>query len=143
LGVGFGEALLGHAVALPGVAAEPGAASLDLEEEWPLMERVLEEALGRLQAMRLEEGKAMAQELLQHRDAIAAQLGLIRSRAPGVSVAFRDRLLERVRGLLAELDVEIDRSDLIKEVSVLAERSDIAEEVVRLDTHLDHFTDII
>ena len=56
---------------------------------------------------------------------------------------FRDRLLERVRDLLADLDVQIDRSDLIKEVSIFAERSDIAEEVVRLASHLDQFQEIV
>ena len=55
---------------------------------------------------------------------------------------YRDRLLERVRGLLSELDVKIDRSDLIKEVSVFAERSDVAEEVVRLASHLDQFQEV-
>jgi uncharacterized protein (TIGR00255 family) len=51
--------------------------------------------------------------------------------------------LERVRGLLTELDVQIDRTDLIKEVSVFAERSDIAEEVVRLASHLEQFQDVV
>jgi len=35
--------------------------------------------------------------------------------------------------------MEIDRSELIKEISIFAERSDIAEEVVRLASHLDQF----
>jgi len=138
-----GEVLLGQALALPGVVPEPGNASLNLEEEWPLLEKVLEEALGRLQTMRQEEGRAMAQELLLHRDQIRSQLAQIRDRAPTVSVAYRDRLLERVRGLLAELDVRIDRADLIKEVSIFAERSDIAEEAVRLASHLDQFQEIM
>jgi uncharacterized protein (TIGR00255 family) len=138
-----GEVLLAQALALPGVVAEPGNVAFEMEEEWPLLERVLEEAVGRLQAMRQEEGRAMAQELLQHRDHIAAQLARIRERAPTVSVTYRDRLLERVRSLLAELDVQIDRSDLIKEVSIFAERSDIAEEVVRLGSHLDQFQEIM
>jgi uncharacterized protein (TIGR00255 family) len=138
-----GEVLLAQALALPGVVAEPGNVAFEMEEEWPVLERVLEEAVGRLQAMRQEEGRAMAQELLQHRDHIAAQLARIRERAPTVSVAYRDRLLERVRSLLAELDVKIDRSDLIKEVSIFAERSDIAEEVVRLGSHLDQFQEIM
>ncbi len=56
---------------------------------------------------------------------------------------FRDRLHERVRSLLAEHDVQIDRSDLIKEVSIFAERSDIAEEVTRLASHLDQFREIL
>src|SRR5262249_52311673 len=115
-----GEALLAQVLALPGVVPEPGTASLKLDEEWPLMERVLGEALGKLQAMRQEEGRAMAQELLNLRDHIADELAVIRGRAPQVAVLFRDRLLERVRGLLADVDVQIDRSDLIKEVSIFA-----------------------
>src|SRR5262249_62206811 len=116
--------LRAEVLAWRGGGPEPGTASLTLEEEWPLLERVLEQALARLQAMRQEEGRAMAQELLQNRADIAAHLARIRERAPGVAAAFRDRLLERVRGLLGEHDVQIDRSDLIKEVSVFAERSD-------------------
>jgi uncharacterized protein (TIGR00255 family) len=138
-----GEALLAQALALPGVVPEPGSATLSLEEEWPVVERVLVQALGRLQAMRQEEGRAMAQELLQHRDAIGRELGRIRERGPLVAEAYRDRLLERVRSLLAELDVKIDRSDLIKEVAIFAERSDIAEEVMRLGSHLDQFQEIM
>jgi uncharacterized protein (TIGR00255 family) len=89
--------------------------------------------------MRQEEGQAMAQELLQLRDHIAGQLDLIRRRVPLVAVLYRDRLLERVRTILAECDVQIQQSDLIKEVSIFAERSDVAEEVVRLASHLDQF----
>jgi uncharacterized protein (TIGR00255 family) len=132
-------ALVPSLLALPGVAPEPGTLSLTLDEEWPVMERVLDEALTRLQTMRQEEGRAMAQELLQHRDRIAAELSRIRHRAPQVAVVFRDRLLERVGSLLSEKDIKIDASDLIKEVSIFAERSDIAEEVVRLASHLEQF----
>jgi uncharacterized protein (TIGR00255 family) len=138
-----GEVLLAQALTLPGVVAEPGQGSLSLEDDWPLLERVLEQALGRLQAMRQEEGRAMAEELLQLRDHIGSHLAQIRDRAPGVAEAYRDRLLERVRTLVAELDVSIDRNDVIKEVSIFAERSDIAEEVVRLASHLDQFQDFM
>jgi len=138
-----GQGLLGQVLALPGVVPEPGGMALDLSDDWPLLERVLEEALAKLQAMRQEEGRAMAQEFLQQRDTIAAHLAQIRDRAPTVAGSYRDRLLDRVRGLLAELDVDIDRSDLIKEVAIFAERSDIAEEVVRLASHLDQFQEIM
>jgi uncharacterized protein (TIGR00255 family) len=141
--VDHGQSLLGQVLALPGVAPEPATAPMRLEEEWPLMERVLEQALQRLQAMRQEEGRAMTLELLGHRDHIAAELDKIRRRIPEVAGGYRDRLLERVRSLLTELDVHIDRSDLIKEVAIYAERSDIAEEVVRLASHLDQFQEIV
>jgi uncharacterized protein (TIGR00255 family) len=143
LGLADQEVLLTQVLALPGVVPEPGTSALKLDEEWPVMERVLEAALGKLQAMRQEEGRAMAQELLSLRDHIASQLVAIRARAPQVAVLYRDRLLERVRGLLDGVDVKIDRNDLIKEVSIFAERSDIAEEVVRLASHLDQFQVIV
>lgn len=138
-----GESLLAHLLALPGVVPEPGAASFDSAGDWPAVERVLEQALDRLQVMRQEEGRAMAQELLQLRDHIASHLARIRERGPSLAHEYRDRLHERVTTLLAELDVKIDRSDLIKEVAIFTERSDIAEEVVRLASHLDQFQEFL
>ena len=138
-----GERLLAGVLALPGVVPEPGELPTRLEDDWTTIEPVLMRALDRLNAMRQEEGRAMAAELLALRDHIGRQLEAIRGRAPAIVEAFRDRLLERVKALLGELDVQIDRSDLIKEVSVFAERSDIGEEVVRLASHLDQFQEII
>jgi uncharacterized protein (TIGR00255 family) len=138
-----GQALLGQVLALPGVVPEPGTGHFRIEEEWPILEQALDKAIDRLQAMRQEEGRAMADELLQHRDSIGAQLDHIRRRIPLITVAHRDRLLERVRMLLQDLDVKIDQSDLIKETSIFAERADIAEEVVRLASHLDQFQEFL
>jgi uncharacterized protein (TIGR00255 family) len=134
---------LGQVLALPGVVEEPGNTTFNAEEEWPVLENLLEKAIRHLQAMRVEEGRAMTQEFLQYRDLIAGELAKIRDRAAGVVESYRDRLHERVRSLLTELDVEMDRSDLIREVSIFAERSDISEEVVRLASHLDQFHDIM
>jgi uncharacterized protein (TIGR00255 family) len=137
------EHLMGAALALPGVAPEPGFASLNLDDDWPRIEKVLQQAVDRLQAMRREEGRAMADELLGYRDAIAGHLAKVRRRSPEVAEIYRERLYERVRTLLEEKDVKLDRSDLIKEVSVYAERSDIAEEIVRLASHLDQFQEFL
>jgi uncharacterized protein (TIGR00255 family) len=145
--VGKGEtslpSIVGQLLALPGVVPEPGYDTAHLEQDWPYIEKTLVQALERLQVMRLDEGRAMAQELLALRDFIGQHLDAIRERAPLIVTAFRDRLLERVCSLLSELDVKLDRSDLIKEVSIFAERSDIAEEVVRLASHLEQFQEII
>jgi protein translocase SecG subunit len=138
-----GQSVLSQVLTLPGVVPEPAATGVHLDADWPVFERVLEQALSRLQTMRLEEGRAMAREFLALRDQIAAELEQIRALTPRVAAAYRDRLLERVRGLVAELDVRIDRADLIKEVSVFAERSDVAEEVVRLASHLDQFGEVL
>lgn len=144
--VGSGDregSLFAQILALPGVVAEPGYDTSHLEQDWPAIEKTLTMALDRLQVMRSDEGQAMARELLAQRDFIGTQLDAIRARTPQVVTAFRDRLLERVRSLLGELDVKLDRSDLIKEVSIFAERSDIQEEIVRLSSHLDQFQDVL
>jgi uncharacterized protein (TIGR00255 family) len=145
LGIGKlgGENLLAQVLALPGVVPEPGNSSFDADQEWPVLERVLGEALTKLQDMRQEEGRAMTQEFMLYRDQIAADLAKIRQRAPSVVTVYRERLRERVQSLLSELDIKIDRSDLIKEVSIFAERSDVAEEVVRLASHLDQFQEFM
>lgn len=140
---GIVASLMAHAAVLPGVAPEPGLASLHADEDWPVIERTLDDALARLQEMRQEEGKRMADELLALRDHITHQLEQVRHRIPTVTASYRDRLLERVRGLLAEHVVELKAEDVIKEVAIFAERSDIAEEVVRLASHLDQFRDVV
>ena len=136
-------AVLAQTLTLPGVAAEPGSTAFALDDEWPILEKVVIEALAKLQEMRVEEGKAMAQEFLGYRRQIAAALELIRAKAPQVVVTYRDRLQERVGSMLSELDLKIDRSDLIKEVAIFAERSDVAEEITRLASHLDQFLEIM
>ncbi len=138
-----GESLFASALSLPGVVPESAALGHQLHDDWAIIEKVLADALAHLHTMRRDEGKAMGAELLALRDGIAKHLAVVRERAALVVGSFRDRLFERVRGLLSEHDVQIDRNDLIREVSIFAERSDIAEEVVRLATHLDHFQEIM
>jgi uncharacterized protein (TIGR00255 family) len=136
------EGMMARAVALPGVAPEPGMAQIDTEHEWPLLERVLEDAVKNLQSMRQEEGSRMAKELLAMCDHAAAELEQIRQRVPKVTSAYRERLMERVRTVLAEPGITVKPEDLIKEVAIFAERSDISEEVIRLASHLDQFRDV-
>lgn len=137
------DLLLSQVLSLPGVVAEPASQTSRLEEDWPVIEKVLLEALDRLQKMRQEEGQAMAQELFNYRDTIRQHLKIIQQRIPTIATGYRDRLYERVRTILHEHDIELDRNDLIKEVSIFTERSDIAEEVIRLASHLEQFQEIM
>jgi uncharacterized protein (TIGR00255 family) len=134
-------AMFGSLLTLPGVTQETDAGS-SADADWPLVEPVLEQAVANLQSMRRGEGAAMARELLSLCDEIAAEIEQVRQRAPVVTTAYRDRLLERVRQLLADTDVTVSQNDVLREVSVFAERSDVAEEVVRLASHLDQFREV-
>jgi uncharacterized protein (TIGR00255 family) len=93
--------------------------------------------------MRQEEGAAMAADLTANARAIAAELSAVERRAPQVVEAYRARLLDRLKGLLADLGVQIQPADVVREVGIFAERSDISEEIVRLKSHLEQFATVM
>lgn len=124
---------------LPGVVDEGTAANSTAADDWPAIRDTLEAAVENMDRMRLEEGRAMAADLLTNSRTAAASLGEIERRAPLVVAAYRTRLEERLRKTLAEIQVLVDPADVLKEVGLFSERSDISEEIVRLRSHLEQF----
>jgi len=135
--------LLSQVLALPGVAPEPGGVGRPADTEMEAVEKTLENALKSLDRMRQEEGRAMGEELLVHRNSIADQLQRILLHIPSVANQYRARLKDRVTQALAECNASVDDDDLIREVAIFAERSDVSEEVMRLGSHLDQFQDVV
>ncbi len=128
---------------LPGVVEERRGPSADPHADWPAIEPVVREALAKFQKSRGDEGRAMADELLDLGRSIADHLTEIKQRGPEVVSGYRDRLSERIKALIAERGVTLEAKDLIREVAIFAERSDIAEEVVRLEAHLAQYRELI
>ena len=128
---------------LPGVVSEDAGRLGNAAESWPLVQDILEEALSNLDEMRSTEGRVMAEDLKANLQAVTASLDDVQTRAPLVADAYRDRLTERLNKIIAEHDVALDPSDVIKEVSLFADRSDISEEIVRLRSHVEQFTSIM
>jgi uncharacterized protein (TIGR00255 family) len=128
---------------LPGVIDDASSVAVDAAADWPIVEQTLRTAMEHMVRMRHEEGKAMSADLVANCDTIAASLGHVEQRAPVVVADYRTRLHERLKKALAEFDVTVDPSDLIKEVSLFAERGDISEEIVRLRSHLEQFQDTL
>jgi uncharacterized protein (TIGR00255 family) len=124
---------------LPGVAEESPVPSGQLAGDWPVIHETLEAAVDTMDRMRLEEGRAMAADLLANCGAAAASLEQVARRAPQVIESYRGRLEERLRNVLAAYQLTLDPADLIREISLFGERSDISEEVVRLRSHLEQF----
>ena len=135
--------ILSGVLALPGIAGEGGVMGRPPEEEWEAAESAIEQAFKTLNAMRKLEGQAMAEELLQHRSTIATLLGKIHESVPAIMTHYRNRLRERVTQALSENNVRVSDDDLLREVALFAEKSDVAEEVVRLESHLAQFLEII
>ncbi len=130
-------------LSLPGVVDEHMGGAAAIEEEWPVLESALQQALANLDAMRQEEGGAMAADLTGNCQLIRAGLDRITERAPLVAEAYRTRLTERLNKLLHEFGSHIEPADVVREVGTFAERSDISEELVRLRSHLDQFRGVV
>jgi uncharacterized protein (TIGR00255 family) len=125
---------------LPGVVIERSIGENDVAADWPIIEQAIEAAMQGLAAMRIEEGKAMAADLAANAQLIATQLDTIEARAPLVGDMYRARLTERLTKILADYQITLQPTDLIREISIYAERSDISEEIVRLRSHLEQYS---
>jgi uncharacterized protein (TIGR00255 family) len=113
----------------------------NLAEIWEMLVPVLDEAMVTLTAMREKEGVALRQDLMDRLAIIKTCLGDISLRAPRVVIDYRKRMSERVREFSEGIDVDDIR--LAQEVAMLAEKSDITEEIVRLESHIKQFHDLM
>jgi uncharacterized protein (TIGR00255 family) len=130
---------LGALLALPGVCQEPRDESDEIERHGPMIRELTKKAIDKLNAMRSREGEHLFADLIKHLKVIAANLAEIAKRAPFVIDEYHKRLAQRVNVLIGKAELQVNESDLLKEVAVFAERADISEEIQRLTSHLESF----
>jgi uncharacterized protein (TIGR00255 family) len=134
---------------LPGVVASPASsvmtpAAVDDEEFEQLQARIsacLQEALHKLDEMRLEEGQSLAREmraLLKNISDKTARLDVLCEKSRPL---YAQRLKVRLQELLGTLPIDPVR--VAQEAAVVAERADVAEELARLRSHVDQVGKLI
>jgi uncharacterized protein (TIGR00255 family) len=128
---------------LPGIVTAGGDDLASSDELRSVVTPLVEKALDELESMRLREGAALAEDLRGRADVLEKLTSRIAERAPQVVKDYRDRLLARVRELLAGSPVDLAEENLLREVSVFAERSDISEEMARIESHLDQLRETL
>ncbi len=128
---------------LPGVVNEQQIASDRDRGEWELLERALVEALDHFHAFRTHEGGSMTLDLRANLQILRDESARISEFAVDNTRHYRDRILDRVRELLAAAGVDLQPDDVIREVSLFADRCDINEELVRLQSHLVQFENFL
>jgi len=120
------------------VAAESEATLEELPEE---LLSALDDALVKVDEMRLFEGESLLADFRKRRDILASLIGQVEKRAPQVVADYASRLKERVAELCSESGLPEER--LALEVALLAEKCDITEELVRLESHLRQFDETL
>ncbi|HEY8996010.1 MAG TPA: YicC/YloC family endoribonuclease [Lacunisphaera sp.] len=103
--------------------------------------QAVQEALRGLAGMRAREGEALLVDFLGRWEKLHAGTEAIAHRAPQISGAYREQLMQRLRQAGLELDLNDER--VLKEVALFADRSDVTEEITRLRHHLTQLKDLL
>lgn len=120
----------------PGIQQEPEFEAEQLTRE---INRLIEEALVKLLAVREREGAQLGRMIEQRCAKMRPFIASARQRLPEVTQNLRAKLTTRLNELLA--DPDFDR--LEQELVFLTQKLDIDEELDRLDTHIDEVLRVI
>ena len=133
------ESLLG----LPGVVINNVTSDASVASVLTLSNDALQQALGQFNAMRETEGNAIEAVFNQQLDSLKLIVEQIKDRAPIVVTNYQERLTDKINKLLETHDVTLNEGDLAREIGLYADRCDITEEVVRLNSHLEQFRNVM
>ena len=133
------ESLLG----LPGVVINNVTSESSVASVLTLSNDALQQALGQFNAMRKTEGNAIEAVFNQQLDSLKMIVEQIKDRAPVVVANYQERLTDKINKLLETHDVTLNEGDLAREIGLHADRCDITEEVVRLNSHLEQFRNVM
>lgn len=109
------------------------------EENWPEVEKCIDEALALINDFRTQEGKVLYRDVTSKVASILKYSEEVESFEKERVDAVRDKILSR----FAELKTEPDQSRLEQEMIFYIEKLDINEEKVRLRQHCRYFLDTI
>ncbi len=140
--LGFaGEPDLVALLRLPGmvVSDDGGYGPAEMEALGRALEKVVTQALDRLDEMRGREGETLAADLRQRLARLADLCAAIEKHAHAIPGYYQRRLQGRLKDFLPEggANAPLDPARLAQEVAYLAARSDVTEELARFRSHLE------
>ncbi len=103
--------------------------------------KVLQRALTALVRQRSREGKFLQRDLRNRISTLEKLRRGVQRRTVQSRQVMRQKLTDRIMPLLSRL--ETDRSRVLQEVASLLQKSDITEELVRLQSHLKEFSNLL
>jgi uncharacterized protein (TIGR00255 family) len=109
------------------------------EDDWKLVQNVVDEGIKNLKSFRTSEGVALEKEFL-HR---IANIMTLMNETVALDSERIDTVKTRLRSAIDELKVNIDDNRFEQELIFYLEKYDITEEKVRLENHLNYFIETI
>jgi uncharacterized protein (TIGR00255 family) len=111
------------------------------EEDLPILQSCVNEALQSLVKMKKLEGKALADDLNERLQELARMLEEIEKHTPDATKKMRHKLLEKIEEVFKPGQEADER--LVREVALFAERVDVSEEITRFRSHVVQFKGIL
>ncbi|MFP4844736.1 YicC/YloC family endoribonuclease [Winogradskyella sp. PE311] len=106
------------------------------EEEWSIIANGIDEAISKIVAYRKDEGAILKQDFVNRISTLSTLLDAVITMDPDRIDGVRARLNKGV----ADLKEKVDENRFEQELVYYIEKFDITEEKVRLDNHLNYFT---
>jgi len=103
--------------------------------------QTVESALQQYDTMRITEGAALKQDLLNRRQTILELVDKVEARSPVTVAEYRSRLQAKMQEVLAS--TTIDESRILTEAAVFADKVAVDEETVRLRSHMNQLQSML
>ena len=132
------QAILSSVLRFPDVI-DSKKSDIITEENWPLVQSALEEALAAVNEYRSREGEALYRDVTSR----VANILSLEDQVEGFEQERIDAVRERILKNLEDLKQKVDASRFEQEMIFYLEKLDINEEKVRLRQHCKYFMDTI
>jgi uncharacterized protein (TIGR00255 family) len=97
-----------------------------------------------LKTMRAREGASLVAVLEATLNRMTDAVCRVAELRVEVEARYQERLTERLEAALGPESVSVvGRQRIVEEVAILVERSDVSEEIARMETHIQHFRDVL
>jgi uncharacterized protein (TIGR00255 family) len=114
----------------------------DMDAVWIVVKDCLDVALKSLVTMREKEGDMIAFDITDRINRIEQNVHQIEKNSGDLLFHYQERLRGRI-GTLTRGMVEIDPERIAQEAAFLADKSDISEEILRVESHIKQFHEIM
>ena len=116
-------------------------APVDEDALWVKVEPVVKAALEGFVNMRETEGAKLKADVLSRAQTILSNVQYIEERSPETVKQYSEKLLERMRNVLG--DVQVDEARILTEAAIYADKVAVAEETVRLRSHFEQLDNML
>ena len=115
--------------------------SMDEEELWAYVEKVVRGAAEKIVETRIAEGDRLCKDIIDKLDYMLSNVAYIEKRSPETVEEYRSKLRTKLDEVLA--DTNLDENRIAAEVVIYADKVCVDEETVRLKSHIEHMKETL